>query len=244
MNVFADVVGQKIKLSCNQTRFVSNTKGFIRFVFSFSNDWDNLVKIAQFLQNGICYEACLDVNDSVSLPLELNEGDFYLSLYAEGEKLLARTLSIPLKLEKCVMSDDHKIKATHKILATKISSTVSTPVVNYSVSYLSEKAEGKGVTVTLNFTSWIDDGATLGLGVNLIAFARLNDGNWESVVVKDKRECWGNTSTHLASLALSSSVYSSISNLEFYISRTGSTSSGLAGSIGDSCNPIKYSISV
>ena len=244
MNVSADVIGQKIKLSCNQTKFVSNTKGFIRFVFNFSSDWDNLIKIAQFSQNGVCYESCLDSNNSVPLPHELTVGDFTLSLYAEGEGILARTLPISLGIERSVTSDDNKIRAVYGILTRKISSTVSTPIVNYSVSYSSEKTIDTGVTVSIDFTSWLDDKTLLGVNTKLTAFVRLNDGAWESIVLKENDDVWGDTRTHTASLTLSSPVYSAVTNLDFYISRSGSIASGVAGTIGDSFNPVKYSIKV
>ena len=244
MNVSADVIGQKIRLSCNQTKFVSNTKGFIRFVFNFSSDWDNLIKIAQFSQNGVCYESCLDSNNSVPLPHELTVGDFTLSLYAEGEGILARTLPISLGIERSVTSDDNKIRAVYGILTRKISSTVSTPIVNYSVSYNSEKTMDTGVTVTIDFTSWLDDKTLLGVNTKLTAFVRLNDGAWESIVLKENDDVWGDTRTHTASLTLSSPVYSAVTNLDFYISRSGSIASGVAGTIGDSFNPVKYSIKV
>ena len=244
MNVSADVIGQKIRLSCNQTKFVSNTKGFIRFVFNFSSDWDNLIKIAQFSQNGVCYESCLDSNNSVPLPHELTVGDFTLSLYAEGEGILARTLPISLGIERSVTSDDNKIRADYGILTRKISSTVSTPIVNYSVSYSSEKTIDTGVTVTIDFTSWLDDKTLLGVNTKLTAFVRLNDGAWESIVLKENDDVWGDTRAHTSSLTLSSPVYSAVTNLDFYISRGGSIASGVAGIIGDSFNPVKYSIKV
>lgn len=244
MNVSADVIGQKIRLSCNQTRFVSNTKGFIRFAFNFSSDWDNLIKIAQFSQNGVCYESCLDSNNSVPLPHELTVGDFTLSLYAEGEGILARTLPISLGIERSVTSDDNKIRAVYGILTRKISSTVSTPIVNYSVSYSSEKTIDTGVTVTIDFTSWLDDKTLLGVNTKLTAFVRLNDGAWESIVLKENDDVWGDTRAHTSSLTLSSPVYSAVTNLDFYISRGGSIASGVAGIIGDSFNPVKYSIKV
>lgn len=244
MTVNVDVIGQKIKLASNQRRFVSNTKGFIKLAFNFSDDWSNLVKIAQFSQNGICYEACLDANNSVSLPPELSEGDFCLSLYAEGEGLLARTLPISLKMERCIVSDNNKIVATYRILSNKISSTVSNPIVNYSVSYQSEKTQNDGVTVKVRFTGWLDTGTILGQGIRLTALARINDGNWKSVSIKDNTEVWNNTSLHTSEITLSSPVYSTVLNLDFYITRNGSTMSGLAGVIRDSYNPVKYFITI
>lgn len=243
MDVLANVIGQKIKLSCNNIKFVSNTKGFIKFIFSFTSDWDNLIKIAQFSQNGVCYESCLDSNGSVSLPQELTEGEFTLSLYAEGEGVLARTLPFSLKLERSIASDDNKIKTVYQIITSKISSTVANPIVNYSVLYNSEKNIGEGVAVTLDFTSWLEKDS-LGTGVKLTVFAKLNDGEWRSVVLKENSEAWRDTRAHTSSLTLSSSIYSSITNLDFYISRVGSTASGLAGIIGDLYNPVRYSLRV
>lgn len=244
MDVLANVIGQKIKLSCNNIKFVSNTKGFIKFIFSFTSDWDNLIKIAQFSQNGVCYESCLDSNDSVSLPQELKEGEFKLSLYAEGESMLARTFPVILMLEKSVISDNNKIKAVYRILTNKISSTISNPIVNYSISYSSEQTTDEGLIVTLNFLSWLDDKKTLGNGVQLTAFARLNDGTWESIVLKKNNEVWKDTMPHSSSLTLSPKVRSAIASLDFFISRGGSDIGGIAGSIGDSYNPVKYSIKI
>lgn len=132
---------------------------------------------------------------------------------------------------------------TNGTLTSKISSTVSSPTVHYAVSYKAKRssASSKSVTVTAQFSTWLNSsGSRLGTGIKLTAFVRVNNGTWTSVVLKSTSASWSGSGTHNASVDISVSTASSSAKVEFYISRTGSTVGGTAGTLGSASSPKKY----
>ena len=120
-------------------------------------------------------------------------------------------------------------------LFSDMKSTVSSPTVHYSASY-----EVSDSSLVLTFKGWLNSSASsLGSGIKLTVFARLNGGVWENSVIKSGSAVWSGTTKHSASITLGG-VKNGRNKLEFYITRAGSSYSGSAGSIGKASDPKTY----
>lgn len=118
------------------------------------------------------------------------------------------------------------------VLFSDLKSTVSSPTVHYSCEY-----EVTNSGVTLSSKGWLNSSAsTLGNGIKLTVFARLNGGEWASAVIKAANSSWGGTGKHSASLSVSGKA-SGRTKIELYVTRSGSSYSGSAGSIGSAKKP-------
>lgn len=136
---------------------------------------------------------------------------------------------------------------TTATMTSKVTSTASSPNVNYSAAYTAtrESETTKTVSVKLNYSAWLpSSGSKLGTGIKLTIYARINGGTWKSVVLKSTSAVWSGTAKHTASLTLSASTTASTAKIEWYVSRTGSTCSGTAGTLGSASNPKSYTISL
>ena len=123
------------------------------------------------------------------------------------------------------------------VLFSDMKSTVSSPTVHYSASY-----EVSDSSLVLTFKGWLNSSASsLGSGIKLTIFARLNGGSWKNSVIKSGSAVWSGTTKHSASITLGD-VKNGRNKLEFYITRDGSSYSGSAGIIGSSSNPKTYYI--
>ena len=121
------------------------------------------------------------------------------------------------------------------VLFSDMKSTVSSPTVHYSASY-----EVSDSSLVLTFKGWLNSSASsLGSGIKLTVFARLNGGVWGNSVIKSGSAVWNGTTKHSASLTLGG-VKNGRNKLEFYITRAGSSYSGSAGSIGKASDPKTY----
>ena len=121
------------------------------------------------------------------------------------------------------------------VLFSDMKSTVSSPTVHYSASY-----EVSDSSLVLTFKGWLNSSASsLGSGIKLTVFARLNGGVWENSVIKSGSAVWSGTTKHSASITLGG-VKNGKNKLEFYITRAGSSYSGSAGSIGKASDPKTY----
>ena len=126
---------------------------------------------------------------------------------------------------------------------SKVSSTVSTPPVNYSGSYTWSKS-GNSLTVPVTFRAWISKSAKLGSGILLTVYARLNGGAWKSAVIKSSGAVWQNSAaTHSASITLNAAAKSS-NTIEWYVTRAGSSFAGSAGSLGSASKPKKHTFDI
>ena len=128
-------------------------------------------------------------------------------------------------------------------LVGKVSSTVSSPTVNYSASYSATRADSSddSVSVTITFSAWLNSSVSkLGTGTKLTIYTRMNGGPWNSVVMKSASASWSGTSMHSASIQLSGNVLSGSTKIDFYVTRSGSTYSGNAGNLGNASNPKSY----
>lgn len=118
------------------------------------------------------------------------------------------------------------------VLFSDLKSTVSSPTVHYSCEY---EVTGSGVTLSLK--GWLNSSASsLGNGIRLTVFARLNGGAWASTVIKATNTAWRGTGKHSASLSVSGKA-SGKTKIELYVTRSGSSYSGSAGSIGSAKKP-------
>ena len=121
------------------------------------------------------------------------------------------------------------------VLFSDMKSTVSSPTVHYSASY-----EVSDSSLVLTFKGWLNSSASsLGSGIKLTVFARLNGGVWGNSVIKSGSAGWNGTTKHSASITLGG-VKNGKNKLEFYITRAGSSYSGSAGSIGKASDPKTY----
>lgn len=129
-------------------------------------------------------------------------------------------------------------------LVSKITSTASSPSVHYSAAYSATK-NGTALSVNLSFAAWLNSSSsTLGTGIKLTIYARLNGGGWKSVVIKENSASWKGTTHHAASLKLTATTNSNTATVEFYVTRTGSSYSGTAGTLGRQSAPKKYTFSM
>ena len=129
-------------------------------------------------------------------------------------------------------------------LTSKVSSTASSPTVYYSARHTTTRS-GSNVTVALTFAGWLgSSGSKLGTGVKLTVYARINGGAWKSVVLKKTSDSWSGTTQHTASLNLSAATTAKTAAVEFYVTRSGSTYSGSAGTLGSASAPKSYSVTL
>lgn len=139
-------------------------------------------------------------------------------------------------------SDDSGGSSGEGDLFSKLSSTVSQPTVNYKAHYTKNR-NGTNLTVSLIFSAWLNSSAShLGTGIKLTVFTRLNGGTWNSTVLKNNADSWSGTSLHTCNVALSGNTSADNATVEFYVSRTGSSYSGTAGSLASAGSPKKYTI--
>ena len=140
-------------------------------------------------------------------------------------------------------SDDSDGSSSEGDLFSKLSSTVSSPTVNYSAAYTAVRtsASTKTVNVTLTFNAWLNSSASrLGTGVKLTVYARMSSGQWHPVVIKNTSDVWTGTSVHSASITLTEDIPWESAKIDFYVTRSGSTYSGTAGNLGSAASPKSY----
>lgn len=132
---------------------------------------------------------------------------------------------------------------TSGTLVSKVSSTASSPTVNYSAAYKATRTNSttKSVSVKVDFSAWLNSsGSFLGTGAKLTIYARINGGSWSSVTIKSTSATWNDTAKHNASITLTGNTTSNSAKIDFYVTRYGSTYSGTAGNLGSSSSPKSY----
>ncbi len=133
---------------------------------------------------------------------------------------------------------------TTGIFTDKITSTASSPHVNYSAAYTATRNDpsDKAVRVVLTCIGWLPSSASrLGSGIKLTVCARLNGGEWQSAVMKSTSAVWnGSSAKHAAVIELSGNVPSGSAKIEWYVTRSGSTYGGSAGILGSASRPKQY----
>lgn len=123
------------------------------------------------------------------------------------------------------------------VLFSDLKSTVSSPTVHFSCGY-----EATNARVNLTFKGWLTSSASkLGSGIKLTVFARMGGGEWQSAVIKSTSAVWNDSSKHSASLTLDGEI-SGKTKIELYVTRSGSTYGGSAGTVASAKSPKTYYI--
>lgn len=103
MNVRIRVIGQRLSFNSNAVRIVSGSKNFVKFIFSYTSDWEPLSKYAQFVQGDSSYVVEIESDNTCYLPDSITDGDFVLSLYGVGgddEDIIATTTTLTFNILK------------------------------------------------------------------------------------------------------------------------------------------------
>lgn len=113
MNIQINVINQKLRLATNLKSYVAGSQQFIKFTFNISEEWNNLLPFAQFIQNGSTYNKYLDSNNSVYLPSEIQAGVCQVTLYGTNGRVVATTNKLELKIaENNIIVDANSIDIT------------------------------------------------------------------------------------------------------------------------------------
>ena len=83
MDVKINVIGQKLSFHSNAT-IVSGSKNFVKFIFSFTNDWNLLIKYAQFIQGDNSYVVEIGDDNYCFVPQQIEDGECNLNVYGVG----------------------------------------------------------------------------------------------------------------------------------------------------------------
>ena len=108
MELLINVINQKLKLATNLKSLVAGTQQFIKFTFNLSNEWDDLLTFAQFIQGENAYSQYLDSDNSVYLPSEIQKGVCKLALcgtgsQGEGSHIIATTNYLELNIDENIL---------------------------------------------------------------------------------------------------------------------------------------------
>lgn len=93
------VHGQSISCQCDVC--ATDSIDYLKCAFFFSQEWNGLVKTAQFSQNGTTYSVAI-TDDMCLLPAEIGEGEFDISVFGQlpGKTLRITTLSVRANMKK------------------------------------------------------------------------------------------------------------------------------------------------
>lgn len=80
-----NVQGQTLGASCHSA-IISRSQDYLKAEFCFSDDWDNTIRIAQFVRGDLKYNIMLDSNNSCLVPWELltSSGTFTVTVWANN----------------------------------------------------------------------------------------------------------------------------------------------------------------
>lgn len=113
MNIQINVINQKLRLATNLKNYVAGSQEFVQFTFNISEEWDDLLPFAQFIQNGSTYNVYLDSNNSVYLPSEIQAGICEVTLYGNNGRVIATTNKLKLNIdENNIVVDANSIDIT------------------------------------------------------------------------------------------------------------------------------------
>lgn len=113
MELLIDVINQKLRLVTNLKHLVEGTKNFIKLTFNLSEEWDDLLTFAQFIQGENAYSQYLDENNSVYLPHEIQAGICEVTLYGTNEQVIATTNKLQLNIDvNNIVVDANSIEIT------------------------------------------------------------------------------------------------------------------------------------
>ena len=105
MNVFCTVEGQKLSIVTPLRHFAQGSDDFVKFLFTFSEDWNGLMTFAQFRQNNnivnkyMSNETVDDVTyKTVTLPSGWEPGPLTMTLYGTGRETVVGTTNYVLMM--------------------------------------------------------------------------------------------------------------------------------------------------
>lgn len=84
MNILVKVNGQKLRIPANCKKLVYGTRNFVKFCFSFSQEWGELDKYARFAQGDNVYDVRIDDKNICYLPASTTVGNLVVMVYGVG----------------------------------------------------------------------------------------------------------------------------------------------------------------
>lgn len=106
MEIYINVVNQKLRLATNLTAYVSGSQNFVKFIFNLDGAWDGLYPFAQFTQGNTTYNVYLDSESSVYMPPEIKAGECELTLYGANNGVKATTTTLLLTINENMLVID------------------------------------------------------------------------------------------------------------------------------------------
>jgi len=100
MEIVLTINGQRIE-SNSDFIIVDKTKNFIKFVFNFSEEWDDFNITAQFRQGEHVCNVDLDENRCAILPEEISYGICHLVIYGTKDEIAGVTDEYEFRIEQC-----------------------------------------------------------------------------------------------------------------------------------------------
>ena len=108
MEVFVNVIGQKLRIPSNFKKVIAGSKNFVKLVFTLSSDWAYMTPHAKFVQDWNVFDASLGSDHTCYLPSGIVPGKFTLTLYGVGldGEIIAVTNDILLFAEESSFDAD------------------------------------------------------------------------------------------------------------------------------------------
>lgn len=126
MNIYIDVVNQKMKISSGMKSFVAGSQQFVYFVFNLDEAWDGLLTFAQFRQGNGAYNQYLDENNGAYLPAEIGVGTCTLMLYGSNEDTIGTTNYLTLTIDENIFVGNAQSTEISQSLYTQLVTRVNT----------------------------------------------------------------------------------------------------------------------
>lgn len=142
MNIFVNVINQKMIVSSCIGELVAGTQQFVKFQFNMDEAWGGLVTFAQFCQGEKAYNHYLDEENCVYLPAEIEAGSFTLMLYGSYDKVIGTTNYLTFKVNKNMFVSDAQ--------STEISTSLYNQLVD-KVSMIENRINDIGFTEGVSY---------------------------------------------------------------------------------------------
>lgn len=84
MEIFVNVIGQKLKIPSNLKRVVAGSRKFIKLIFTLSSEWTYITPHVKFIQGDNVFDASLGDSHTCYLPSAIVPGEFIMMLYGIG----------------------------------------------------------------------------------------------------------------------------------------------------------------
>ena len=130
MNIYINVLNQRMVMSSACNKFVSGSQEFVKFQFNVGDEWQGLTMFAQFRQDGKAYNQYLDSDNCVYLPAEIKAGTCTIMLYGTGDTTIATTNYLTIKLAQDFYIED----ADSTEISTSLYNQLVSKVAEYKAS--------------------------------------------------------------------------------------------------------------